>query len=158
MMSSHSAQTLSQEPGGAAFSAHAQTGWVGRRFPLSSPAEFCREQRILLALGVRNDIIPRVDENTLFIYYRYLSTNLSLPLSAYFSKPTGLRDEAESRCAVMELIDPRTHCGNVVDGIFCATRHADCEADLPLIDLYLPEGSPGFQIVEDYWYWFWNWQ
>jgi hypothetical protein len=109
-------------------------------------------------LGATNAIIPKVDEETLCIYYRYLSANLSLPLSAHFPKPAGPREEAESRCVVVELIDPMRHANSAVDGIFCKTRNGDCEADLPLIDLCLPEESPDFQIVEDYWYWFWNWQ
>jgi len=30
--------------------------------------------------------------------------------------------------------------------------------NLPLIDLYLPEESQDFQLIEDYWYWFWSWR
>jgi hypothetical protein len=30
------------------------------------------------------------------------------------------------------------------------------ESNLPLIDLYFPEASFGFQLIDDYWYWFWN--
>ena len=32
------------------------------------------------------------------------------------------------------------------------------EITLPLIDLYLPEDSFGFQLIDDYWFWFWNWR
>jgi hypothetical protein len=157
-MSSHSTRVLLEEPRPTAAAGHAQIGWAGSRFPLPSPSEFDREQRVVRALGARNGIIPRVDEATLLVYYGYLAANLSLPLVAYLSKPDSAREAAESRCVLVELIDPVKHDGSAVDGIFGKTRSGDCEATVPLIDLYLPEESPDFQIVEDYWYWFWNWQ
>jgi hypothetical protein len=30
--------------------------------------------------------------------------------------------------------------------------------NLPLIELEVPDDSPNFQFIEDYWYWFWNWR
>ena len=43
-------------------------------------------------------------------------------------------------------------------GIFCKTRKGDCDINLPLIELEIPQNSPNFQFIEDYWYWFWNWR
>jgi len=100
----------------------------------------------------------RVDEATLSTYYRYLSANLSLPFVAHFPKPSSPQEDAEFRCIVLELLDPVKHLGNPLDGIFCKTRKGRYEVNLPLIDLYLPEESPDFQLIEDYWYWFWNWR
>ena len=157
-MSSYSTQVLLEESRPTAAAGHVQIGWAGSRFPLPSPSEFDREHRIVRALGARNGVIPRVDEATLRVYYGYLAANLSMPLLAYLSIPASAREAAESRCVLVELIDPLKHDGSAVDGIFGKTRSGDCEATVPLIDLRLPEESPDFQIVEDYWYWFWNWQ
>lgn len=157
-MSSHSARVLLEEAQPTTLSGRAAAGCAGRPFPLSSPGEFDREQRILRALGARNTIIPRVDEATLFTYFRYLMANLSLPLAASYSRPADAREQADSRCVLVELIDPRKHDGSAVDGIFGKVRSGDREAIEPLIDLYMPEESSDFQIVDDYWFWFWNWQ
>ena len=58
----------------------------------------------------------------------------------------------------MELLDPTQYLGDEFDGIFCKTRKGKFEVNLPLIELHVPEGSPNFQLIEDYWYWFWNWR
>ena len=44
------------------------------------------------------------------------------------------------------------------DGIFCKTRKGKYEVNLPLTELNVPDDSPNFQFIEDYWYWFWNWR
>ena len=69
-----------------------------------------------------------------------------------------LEEENEFRCTVVELLDPAKHLGDVFDGIFCNIHKGIYEINLPLIDLYLPEDSIRFQLIEDYWYWFWNWR
>ena len=38
------------------------------------------------------------------------------------------------------------------------TNKGKYEINLPLIELEVPDDSPNFQFVEDYWYWFWNWR
>ena len=43
-------------------------------------------------------------------------------------------------------------------GIFCKTRKGKHEVNLPLIELEIPQDSPNFQFIDDYWYWFWNWR
>ena len=75
-----------------------------------------------------------------------------------FPKPMNSKEEYEFCCTVLELLDPATHLGDELDGIFCKTRKENYENDLPLIDLYLPEDSFGFQLIDDYWFWFWNWR
>jgi len=58
----------------------------------------------------------------------------------------------------LQLLDPVKHLGDPLDGIFCKTGKGRYEVNLPLIDLYLPEESQDFQLIEDYWYWCWNWR
>ena len=102
--------------------------------------------------------IPRVHEESLFRYYEYLTEHLCFPFIAHFPKPMNSEEEDEFCCTVLKLIDPANHLGDGFDGIFCKTRKGAYEIALPLFDLYLPEDSFGFQLIDDYWFWFWNWR
>jgi hypothetical protein len=157
-MSRSSARMLLQESNQMARSTDTEAGWSGKHLSISPRSELDREQRIMRALAVRKGSIPRVDEATLSTYYRYLSANLSLPFAAHFPEPSSPQEEADVRCLVLELLDPVKYLGDGFDGIFCKTRKGCYEVNLPLLDLYLPEESPDFQLIEDYWYWFWNWR
>jgi hypothetical protein len=116
-----------------------------------------QKDRISKALGLGNHI-PRVHEEPLSRYYKYLTEQLCFPFLAHFPKPMDSKEEDEFRCTVLELLDPIKHLGDGCDGIFSKTSKGDYEINLPLIDLYLPEDSFGFQLIDDYWYWFWNWR
>ena len=152
------ARTSLEEPGRMAISIDTEAGRAGRRLPLSQQSECDRDQRIMRALAVTKGSIPHVDEATLSSYFEYLSANLSLPFVAHFPEPSNPQEEADFRCLVLEMLDPVKHLGDAFDGIFCKTRKGRLEVNLPLLDLYLPEASPDFQLIEDYWYWFWNWR
>jgi hypothetical protein len=117
-----------------------------------------RKARIMAALGLTGDRLPAVDEDTLFRYYEYLSANLSFPFVACYPHPANIREQRESCCYVLELLDPVRHFGDEFDGIFCKTRKGKYDLKLPLIDVELPQDSPNCQLIEDYWYWFWNWR
>ena len=110
--------------------------------------EFCpqlnQKDRIIEALGaVRH--IPRVDDESLSRYYKYLTEHLRFPFTAHYPVPTTLLEEVQ-------------YLGDGFDGIFCKTRKGKYELNLPLIELYMPENSFRFQLIEDYWHWFWNWR
>ncbi len=117
-----------------------------------------QRERIRAALGLRSDRLPTVNEETLARYFDYLSANLSFPFAAYYPEPKNSQEVIEYHCEVVELIDPAAYLGDEFDGIFCKTRKGAYDLNLPLIDLHLPEDSPNFQLIEDYWYWFWNWR
>ncbi len=117
-----------------------------------------RRRRILAALGLASGPLPRVDDDTLSRYYRYLSANLPLPFTAYYPRPKDAKEEIEFRCTVLELLDPALHLGDAFDGIFCKTRKGEYEINLPLIELDSPQNSLTFQLIDDFWYWFWNWR
>jgi hypothetical protein len=123
--------------------------------PESCP-ELNRTNRIIKALRAAH--IPRVDEGPLYRYYKYLTEHLCLPFTAQFPKPMNSEEEDEFRCTVLEVLDPAKHLGDGLDGIFCKIKKGKFEINLPLIDLYLPEDSFSFQLIDDYWYWFWNWR
>ena len=117
-----------------------------------------QKDRIMMAFGLTSDRLPKVDEDTLFRYYEYLSANLSFPFAAYYPHPTNTREQGEFCCYVLELLDPANHFGDEFDGIFCKTRKGKYELKLPLIELELPQDHPNCQLIDDYWYWFWNWR
>ena len=119
--------------------------------------ELNQKNRIVEALGSESHI-PRVQEETLFRYYKYLTEHLRFPFIAHFPKPMNSEEEDEFCCTVLWLLDPAEHLGDGFDGIFCKTRKGTDEITLPLIDLYLPEVSFGFQLIDDYWFCLWNWR
>jgi len=122
-----------------------------------SRTELNQKNRIIEALGSESHI-PRVHEESLSRYYEYLAEHLRLPFIAHFPKPMNSEEEREFRCTVLKLLDPAKHLGDAFDGILCSTRKGKHELNLPLIDLYLPEDSFSFQLIDDYWFWFWNWR
>ena len=135
----------------------ANVRWNGLKVVYEPSSELDQRERILEALGPVSDI-PRVDEQPLSRYYKYLSEHLCLPFAAHFPKPATSQEEEEFRCTVLELLDPAKYLGDGFDGIFCKTRKGKYEVHLPLIELEVPDDSPNFQFIEDYWYWFWNWR
>ncbi len=136
----------------------AEADWNGlERLAVSSP-DRGQAERIMAVLGVTLGDPPSVSEETLARYHKYLSANLSLPFTAYYPQPMNSREKTQFRCTVLELLDPTQYLGDELDGIYCRTRKGDFEVNLPLIELYVPEDSLTFQLVEDYWYWFWNWR
>jgi hypothetical protein len=114
-------------------------------------------KQIAVALGVRGHL-PKVDEDTLARYYRYLAANVPCPFTAWYPEPANAREERDCRCTVLELIDPAIGRGDPFDGILCKVRKGGCEVNLPLIELELPPDSPAYHLVEHFWYWFWHWR
>jgi hypothetical protein len=101
---------------------------------------------------------PAVDEETLSRYYQYLSARLTFPFAATYPEPRTAFEEAECRCTVVELLNPAETICDEFDGIRCRIRKGKYGVDLPLTELEVPEDSPNFQLIEDYWHWFWNWR
>jgi hypothetical protein len=87
-------------------------------FPI--PTRTQPKNRIIEALGSGSHI-PRVDEEPLSRYYKYLTEHLCFPFIAHFPKPMNSEEEDEFRCTVLELLDPAKHLGDGFDGIFCKT-------------------------------------
>jgi hypothetical protein len=116
-----------------------------------------QKDRIIQALGSVSHI-PRVDEESHARYYEYLTEYLGFPFTAHYPEPTTSLEEVQYRCIVLELLDPARFFGGEFDGIFCKTSKGTFEVNLPLIELEVPDDSPNFQFIEDYWYWFWNWR
>ena len=135
----------------------ADAHWNGLKVVTESSPKLGQEDRILEALGSGSHI-PRVDEEPLSRYHKYLTEHLCFPFVAHYPEPATSREEEEFRCTVLDLLDPARYLGDGFDGIFCKTRKGKYELNLPLIDLYLPEDTLAFQLIDDYWFWFSNWQ
>jgi len=136
----------------------ADVRWNGPKVVAESCPEHGQRDRILEALGSLGGHLPSVDEETLARYFKYLSAHLSFPFTAHYPEPTTSLEEVEQRCTVLELLDPAKDICDEFDGIFCKTRKGKYEINLPLVELEIPQDSPNFQLIEDYWFWFWNWR
>ena len=114
-----------------------------------------QKDRIIGVLGSAGHI-PKVNKELHSRYYKYLMECLRFPFTAHYPEPTTALEEVQYRCIVLELLDPARFFGGEFDGIFCKTCKGKCDVNLPLIELEVPDDSPNFQLIEDYWYWFWN--
>jgi hypothetical protein len=119
--------------------------------------ELNQKDRIIKAFGSVSQI-PRVHEEPLARYYKYLTARLSFPFTAYYPEPTTTLEVVRRRCTVVELLDPAKDICDEFGGIFCKARTGEHEISLPLIELEIPQDGHNFQLIEDYWCWFWNWQ
>jgi hypothetical protein len=123
-----------------------------------SPPNASRTERLMAVFGLKSGSLPRVDEHALAQYHAYLSQNLSWPFTAYYPHPTSPEERAEFCCRAVELLHPIDDMYDEFDGLFCKVRKGKYEVNLPLIELEIPENSPNYALIEDYWFWFWNWR
>ncbi len=138
-----------------------EVNWSGCQLPAASSTSTSsieQAKRIMAALGVTHGGVPRVGEETLAKYHKYLAAKLVLPFAACYPQPMNSHEDAEFRRDVVELLDPTRYACDEIDGIYCKTRQGDFEVNLPLIELHVPENSPNCRLIEDYWYWMWNWR
>ena len=136
----------------------AEAQWNDLKVVTESCPKYDQRDRISEALGPPGEPLPTVAEETLFKYYRYLSSRMSFPFVSHYPKPTNSLEDVQYRCIVLELLDPTKDIFDEFDGIFCKTRKGKYENNLPLIELEISQDSPNFQLIEDYWFWFWNWR
>ncbi len=136
----------------------ADTHWNGLEVVAGSNARHDQRDRIIEALGPLEGHLPSVDEETLSRYYKYLAARLSFPFTAHYPEPRSSLEEVQHRCTVVELLDSVNDICDEFDGIFCRTRKGKYEVNLPLTELDVPDDTPNFRFIEDYWYWFWNWR
>jgi hypothetical protein len=135
-----------------------EVAWSGFQAPAVCSSSIEQAKRIRAILGATDGGVPRVSEETLARYHKYLVANLAMPFVAYYPQPTNSKETSEFRRVVVELLDPAGSLCDEIDGIFCKTCQGDFEVNLPLIELHLPENSPNSQLIDDYWYWMWNWR
>ena len=114
------------------------------------------EERIRQVLGLHPGLsLPPINRAFLLKYYQYLLSRLCFPCEARYS------DETEPNVypvTMIGLVDPRTSPAGDLTGLGCVTHVKNKTAELPLLDIEVPEDCPNFAILEDYWYWLWNWR
>jgi len=102
-----------------------------------------------------NDPLPDVDDETLDVYYQYLSKNLAFPFTAEHGAEYGHPE----RVKVIGLGDPDDEpMIDETSGILCEARMEGQIVTLPLGELQDAKGKPNRQLIEDFGYWFWNWR
>ncbi len=100
----------------------------------------------------------RVDEQTLVRFYDYLAARLELPFVAYYPSPSSPSAAEADSCEVIELLSPRKHICDEIDGLYCRTRRGKFLVNLPLVELTVLQPGTNLELLEDYEYWFWHWR
>lgn len=137
---------------------YAEANWNGLKLVTELRPGDDQRGRILAALGLADDRLAVLDDDTLQRYYGHLSESLSFPFTAHYPHPTSPGEEVLCQCTVLGLLDPSTCVGDEIDGIFCKTQKAEFEVNLPLVELEVSKDSRNFQMIEDYCHWFWTWR
>ena len=83
-----------------------ETNWNGLQLPAVSSPGADQTERIMAALGLTTDGLPKVDEETLARYYTYLSANSVVAIHGPLPAADDPAGEREFRCTVLELLDP----------------------------------------------------
>ena len=137
----------------------AEADWNGLKVVTKSYRKPNQRDRIIEALGPMRQQLPGVNEETLSRYFPVSDgRQIVIPVHRPLPGTTNSLEEQQDRCTVLELLDPINDICDEFDGIFCKTRKGTFEVNLPLIELEIPQDSPNFQLIEDYWFWFWNWR
>ena len=107
--------------------------------------------------------LPRVDEDTLLDYYRYLKDALSFPFVAQVCQDTGLvgkqvLDGRRHTITVLGLLNPARRRSETSAGLLCIGRKGGLVLEVPLAELEVEADDRNHRLLEDYWYWFWNCQ
>jgi hypothetical protein len=112
-----------------------------------------QEDRIRAVFGLTtDDPLPRRNKNAERTYHSYLRNHLSFPFEAkYWAEGS----------AVSGLLRPVTITGmrrrfrfDEDFGIPCEASGVPYEEEVPVTELEIEEGSPNFQLIDDYVYWF----
>ena len=133
---------------------YAEANWNGLKLVTELRPGDDQKQRILAALGLTDDRLPLVDDDTLHSYYEYLSESFSFPFAAHYPHATNAREEVLYKCTVLGLLDPSKCVSDEIDGIFCKTQEGEFEVNLPLVELKVSKDIPNLQMFEDHCHWF----
>lgn len=116
-----------------------------------------QEDRILTALGLSRNPLPRATAKWQAIYYQDLAGRLLLPFEARCPEDAGVLRPWTAIVTVVELLPPSDDRSENDMGLKCKALWNGTAITVPLVDLEVQDGHPNSQLIEDYWYWFWNW-
>jgi hypothetical protein len=133
---------------------------VDRRHADGRPYHFpasTQDDRVRKVFGIPDDTpIPPVREETLAVYYDYLSVNLTLPFDALYCQNGGKMRHLIHYVQVIELVNPAYSRNHTTDGLFGKAQHHAEPLELPLAEFGVMEDNPNCQLIDDYAYWFVN--
>jgi hypothetical protein len=115
-----------------------------------------QERRIRLAVGVTRGPLPPITRQSLCSYYSYLLDRLTFPFEGQYAEERLFQRAIVASVTVAGIVRPDETPDLENSGILATALRAQQELHVPLSDIEIGEGSPNFQLLEDYWYWFWN--
>ena len=122
------------------------------------------EARICSALSLPRHLpLPRVEEETLFDYFRYLEEALSFPFVAQICQDDGhprktMLASRHHTITVLSLLNPAKRRTEATAGLLCVARKGGIILEVPLAEVEVEDDAPNHRLIDDYWYWFWNCQ
>jgi hypothetical protein len=117
-----------------------------------------QDDRVRMALGLtHDDPLPRVNNENLLTYHRYLSEHLVFPFKAHYEKPVGWVKRVETQLTVTGLLRPDECVIDEQYGIIGTGRDPQEEVNFPLAEVEVKGSNPSCRLVQDYYYWFHNW-
>ena len=127
-----------------------------RTQPLSEDEE---EDRIRKVFGLtHDDLIPEVDEDTLWTYAQFLKKHLHFPFEAIHTPEKGY-SRREQLVNVLDLAVDNKYDIDDHYGLFCIARQGRSDLELPLAEIQVKsKKNINCQLVDDYNSWFWNYR
>jgi hypothetical protein len=111
-------------------------------------------ERLRPIVGNTGDRLPRVGVETLRRFHDYLAEHLPFPFEGRLSDPIGPHRDTESPLRVLRLMDPRReYSPEEMHGLIVKAEQNGHRIELPLDRIDVPEGSPPYQLLEDYRLW-----
>jgi hypothetical protein len=115
------------------------------------------DARIRLILGGKGDHVPTVSVESLRRFHDYLTAHLSFPFEGKLSSPIGPHRDTKSPLSVIRLLDPvHEYAPEEMYGLICKALQKGEKIELPLDRIDVKEGSPYYQLLEDYREWLAN--
>lgn len=117
------------------------------------------ERQIRLILGIAEDgDIPRVSNETIETYYRYLKKNLSFPFEAQYEFEIGPLETKIYSMIATKLLE-LDKCDVKFYGLFCEGRKDRRKIVVPLAEVTAKDKhGKNYQLIEHYRGWFWNYR
>jgi len=127
-----------------------------RPFHFPTPSQ---DERIRKVFGLSDEApIPPVSDESLGLYFDFLSRRLALPFEALYCQTDGEMRQLIHYVRVTELIDPALNRKSNLHGLHCKAENTKSIVEIPLVELGVREDNANSQLIDDYAYWFVNWR
>ncbi len=117
------------------------------------------EKHIAAIFGIKEGKdLPPVTEDTIEVYYHYLSKNLLFPFSGEYQEETGPLESSSHDIKVTRLLSPDEYDEGAFYGLFCEGREGRRKVGIPLAEIDVKQKGKIHQLIEAYKTWFWNYR